>query len=173
MDEVGRLISEYKAARLDEDGESEEKIDLVLALEDLDDARIVPFFLEVIGDDNEYDQARIEILKILKLRDALTPEEHQQIGKAILQVLLKSSDPDVRNYAAMALSNYLDVEGATVDAGNLLLNQQTNKDLRHNLFFAFERFGETEAGREVMLKLLQDDEFRQSAARVLGDWGTR
>ncbi|MEW6127921.1 MAG: hypothetical protein AB1757_12855 [Acidobacteriota bacterium] len=173
MDEVGRLISEFKAAKLDANGECDEKIDLILELEELEDPRIMPFFLEVIGNENEYDLARIEVLKILKLRDRRSPEEHERIGKAILEVLAKSKDADVRNYAAMALAKYLDVEGANTEAGNLLLNSKTQIDLRHNLFFAFERFGETDDGREVMLKLLQDEEFRQSAARVLGDWGKK
>lgn len=170
MDVADQLIAKYKAAKLNEKGESDEKIDVIIELEDLKSEKVIPFFLNVLLNEEEYDLARIEILKILKLRDSQDPQEHNRIGRAILQVLTKSSDLLVRNYAAMALSKYLDVEGANAEAGNLLLNSQTNIDLRHNLLSAFERFGPTEPGREVLLKLLQDEDLRQSAARVLGEW---
>jgi hypothetical protein len=171
MERAEKLIAEYKAAKLNAKGESDEKIEIILDLEDNADEKVIPFFLSVILDEEEYDLARIEVLKILKLRDAKDPEEHHKIGKAILQVLTKSADPDVRNYAAMAMAPYLDVERANLEAGNLLLNSKTDINLRHNLLSAFERFGPTEPGREVLLKLLQDEDMRQSAARVLGEWG--
>jgi HEAT repeat protein len=173
MADVDKLIAEYKAAKLNEKGESDEKLEVILELEDHEDEKVIPFFLNVLLNEEEYDLARIEILKILKLRDAQSQEEHNRIGKAILQVLMKSSDPDVRNYAAMAMSKYMDVEGANTEAGNLLLNSKTDINLRHNLLAAFERFGPTEPGREVLLKLLQDEELRQAAARVLGEWGSK
>ena len=76
MDVVDQLIAKYKAAKLNEKGESDEKIDVIIELEDLKSEKVIPFFLNVLLNEEEYDLARIEILKILKLRDSQDPQEH-------------------------------------------------------------------------------------------------
>ncbi|MBT8225836.1 MAG: hypothetical protein KJO75_10105, partial [Dactylosporangium sp.] len=89
------------------DFEGGAKVDVVVELEDhLDDPRVLAFFLSVVADPGEYDLARIECIKILRLWPPSTATDRQRAGQVIAAVLCADDDYLVRQYAAMALGPY-------------------------------------------------------------------
>jgi hypothetical protein len=175
MDNVSRLINLFKSedtsslANID----SSRKPQIIIELEDIDDERILPFFLEVLLNEREYDLARIETLQVLEVRNLSYPrvqEEYDQVGQAIKQVLVNSTDHDVRNYAAMAIASYIETEGAFDLVEGILLDENEDIDLRYNAFAVIEGMGLKDSSMEVLKKLTQDPEFNKPSLRLLNEW---
>src|SRR5215470_18096753 len=104
------------------------------------DARVIPSFLDVLVDKNEYDLARIEILRIIKLH-ASNESEYQLIGQALMTVLAEDPDDLVRNYSAQAISSYMGTVGAVELVRAVALDPSTDTNLRFSAFRAIERMG--------------------------------
>ena len=172
MDNVSRLINLFKSedtfslANIDSSGKPE----IITELEDIDDERILPFFLEVLLNEQEYDLARIETLQVLKLRNCSHQEEYDQIGQAIKQVLVNSTDQDIRNYAAMAIASYIETEGAFDVIEGILLDEKEDINLRYNAFGVIEEIGLQDRSMEILKKLIQNPEFNQPSLRLINEW---
>jgi hypothetical protein len=172
MDNVSRLINLFKSedtfslANIDSSGKPE----IVTELEGIDDERILPFFLEVLLNELEYDLARIETLQVLKLRNCSDQEEYDQIGQAIKQVLVNSTDQDIRNYAAMAIASYIETEGAFDVIEGILLDEKEDINLRYNAFGVIEDMRLSDRSIEVLKKLTQDPELNKPSLRLLNEW---
>jgi hypothetical protein len=172
MDNVSRLINLFKSedtfslANIDSSGKPE----IVTELEDIDDERILPFFLEVLLNELEYDLARIETLQVLRLRNCSDQEEYDQIGQAIKQVLVNSTDQDIRNYAAMAIASYIETEGAFDVIEGILLDEKEDINLRYNAFGVIEEIGLQDRSMEILKKLIQNPEFNQPSLRLINEW---
>jgi hypothetical protein len=172
MDNVSRLINLFKSedtfslANIDSSGKPE----IVTELEGIDDERILPFFLEVLLNELEYDLARIETLQVLRLRNCSDQEEYDQIGQAIKQVLVNSTDQDIRNYAAMAIASYIETEGAFDVIEGILLDEKEDINLRYNAFGVIEEIGLQDRSMEILKKLIQNPEFNQPSLRLLNEW---
>ena len=172
MDNVSRLINLFKSedtfslANIDSSGKPE----IITELEDIDDERILPFFLEVLLNELEYDLARIETLQVLKLRNCSHQEEYDQIGQAIKQVLVNSTDQDIRNYAAMAIASYIETEGAFDVIEGILLDEKEDINLRYNAFGVIEEIGLQDRSMEILKKLIQNPEFNQPSLRLINEW---
>jgi hypothetical protein len=172
MDNVSRLINLFKSedtfslANIDSSGKPE----IVTELEGIDDERILPFFLEVLLNELEYDLARIETLQVLRLRNCSDQEEYDQIGQAIKQVLVNSTDQDIRNYAAMAIASYIETEGAFDVIEGILLDEKEDINLRYNAFGVIEEIGLQDRSMEILKKLIQNPEFNQPSLRLINEW---
>src|SRR5262249_24263593 len=74
-DTVTARIAAYRAAHLNQAGESPEKCEIVQGLEThLSKPKALRFLLDLIGDPDEYDLARVEALKILQLWQPATEQ---------------------------------------------------------------------------------------------------
>ena len=75
MDNVSRLINLFKSEDTSSLANiaSSRKPQIIIELEDIDDERILPFFLEVLLNEREYDLARIETLQVLEVRNLSYP----------------------------------------------------------------------------------------------------
>ena len=172
MDNVSRLINLFKSedtfslANIDSSGKPE----IVTELEGIDDERILPFFLEVLLNELEYDLARIETLQVLRLRNCSHQEEYDQIGQAIKQVLVNSTDQDIRNYAAMAIASYIETEGAFDVIEGILLDEKEDINLRYNAFGVIEEIGLQDRSMEILKKLIQNPELNKPSLRLLNEW---
>ena len=172
MDNVSRLINLFKSedtfslANIDSSGKPE----IVTELEGIDDERILPFFLDVLLNELEYDLARIETLQVLRLRNCSDQEEYDQIGQAIKQVLVNSTDQDIRNYAAMAIASYIETEGAFDVIEGILLDEKEDINLRYNAFGVIEEIGLQDRSMEILKKLIQNPEFNQPSLRLINEW---
>jgi hypothetical protein len=173
MDAVTSLIGEFKAeeSRKLTKVDPSRKPDIILALEDFaDDARVVEFLLSVASDESEYDLARIEVLKLFEVKDFGDPVVRTRIGRAIARVLSTTRDDDVRNYAAMAAGSYLDAEGVFEEVERILHDDGADGDLRWNAFAAMKTGGPSARSISSLQRLLEDQDFKQSASQILSRW---
>lgn len=175
MDEIDRLITAFRSedtASLPEPDSESQKDRIISELEDYSsEPKVLAFLLEVASDTAEYDLARIEAFKVLHVRPVGNDDERNRIGSVIAEVILnEEDDDDVRNYAAIAAAFYMAVPGVDEAVEKIVLDPQTDPNLRANGFDAIER-NRTPKRIRVVQSLLQDGQFSQTARRVLRDWG--
>ena len=173
MNSFEELIAKYEAVLPDSKNEQFGKVRVIEILEDVKDARVLPFFLKVLVDENDYDLARVEIAKILHIRKAKNEKEKQGIAESLMLVLKNSETDDnylVRQYAAIAIENYSDVEGVFEFASRIILNFDEDINVRYNVLDVFERDGSTERTLKILRELLKDEEFQKTASRILKEW---
>jgi hypothetical protein len=168
MDSVATSISQYH--QLDEDDQCEAISDLLWTSADPLDPRILPFALQIAGDAKEFDLARIEVFKWLRLASFCHGADRLLIGTIISRVLQQDSDPDVRAYAAAAASRFLDISGVFETARQILLDSHENVLVRWNAFPTVKATGPTERGVALARQLATDPEFRSATSSLLRDW---
>jgi hypothetical protein len=74
-------------------------------LDQLRDARIVPFLVGVLNDQTEAAEVRIYVVKRLRNR-RIASNERGTVALAVIQVLRVGSSPDLRLQSALALAEY-------------------------------------------------------------------
>jgi len=145
-------------------------LDALGALEESDDARVVPFLLGVIGDSELPGLARIEVCEILKERDHGSRDERRSIARALAAVLLDDDHEDVRGYAAGALASFLDESVARDALEKVVLDTTADRGVRHNAVFAVEQGGPTPWSERLLRQLEVDPDLARMARRILGEW---
>jgi len=167
LDRVEELIRLFEGEKLSEDPAAEypERIRIIEELEEIQDPRVISFFVDVVLNKDEYDLARIEILRILRVR-APKEDEYGVIGRALIRVLIEDTDNLVKNYAAMALSSYMNTPGALDVVKEIVLDVDADRNLRYSAFGALEDAGVGRFTTDVMRELLKDDEMQDSAESV-------
>jgi tetratricopeptide (TPR) repeat protein len=169
--EILKLISDYSSVLPDSKGENFGKTNVIEKFGEFDDERILQFVLTILVDESEYDLARVDIAKILEYRAAKNEKEKQEIAKSLILVLKNTEDDYlVRQYAAMAISPYSDVEGIFELATQIILNPDEDINVRYNVLDVFERDGPTEKTLKIFRELLKDEEFQKTASRILKEW---
>jgi len=148
------------------------KVDVVEDLAAINDDRILPFFLAVLTDTNEYDEARLGVLDQLQFR-RYTSEERAAVANAVIAVMLHDPDNNVRRHAAMTLQDFMDVLG-TVDAvGHVLLKPDEDVDLRHSALRALGNAGAADRAMEILRALRSDERLGEYAQSTLNIWRDR
>ena len=173
MNNFEELIAKYEAVLPDSKKEEFGKVRVIEMLEYFEDARVLPFFLKVLVDETDYDLARVEITKILRIRKPKNQKEKQDIAQSLMLVLKNSETDDnylVRQYAAMAIDKYSDIEGVFECAAEIILNTDEDINVRYNVLDVFERDGSTERTLKIFKELLKDEEFQKTANRILKEW---
>lgn len=172
MDEVSGLMEKFKAsgAQTSPGGAPSGKEEIIRRLSCFEDERVLPFLLGVLEDGDEYDLARIEVLKFLNVMRRGDRARDEGVARLVQHLLTNDPDDDVRNYAAIALSNFMDVSGSAEAAKSVLLNQDEDEILRWNAFAAFESMGPTPESIGIMTACQQDEEFGASATQLLDEW---
>ena len=173
MDIVKSLIDKYTGedTRKLADIDTSQKPGIVLALEDhVEDNRVSDFLFAITLDEQEFDLARIEALKILEVTEFRNLTTRDNAAEVICKVLHGSRDDDVKNYAAMAAAKYLDSGKVFQQIERILLDTKQPTDLRWNAFATIKLNGISGKSVALLKKMLSDDEFRESAERVLSEW---
>jgi hypothetical protein len=166
MDEVGRLIETFRARPR---SSVRSKLDVLLDLERVRDARVVPFLLDVLADQREATPVRIHVLK--RLRNGNLPPVHRPaVGEVILRILSDRSSPDLRVQAVLAVAEFTDIQGVPTVLGHLTLDPDEPLDVRFSAFTSLQRAGPTTECVTVFRQLLLDEAFGRSARRVLSLW---
>jgi HEAT repeat protein len=166
MDDVERLIEAFGArARWS----VLSKLDVLMELERLSDARIVPFLMNVLADRREPTEVRIHVLKRLR-NGRLQPAHRQSIAEAILQVVSDHSSPDLRLQAALALAEFTDIDGVPAALGGLALDPDETIDVRYFAFASLQRAGPTTECVALLSQLSADEVLGRSARSVLSSW---
>lgn len=173
MSSATDLISRFKAedTRSLEDIDKSRKPQIITDLEEFaDDETVVDFLLSIASDENEFDLARIEAFKVFEIKEYESQEVRKRIATVIREVLLKSHDDQVLNYAAMAAASYMDNSEVVSEIERIVLDSKKDSDLRWNAFAAVKLNGPTPQLADTLRTLMADEEFKVSAERVLSEW---
>ncbi len=166
MDEAERLIETFKARAA---SSVPSKLDALMDVERLSDARIVPFLLHVLADQSEPTEVRIHLLKRLRDRRCI-PGCRQPVAEAILQILSDHSSPDLRLQTALALAEFTDIDGVPATLGGLALDPDETIEVRYSAFTSLQRAGPTTECVALLRELSADEALGPSARSVLSSW---
>ncbi|WP_051830347.1 MULTISPECIES: HEAT repeat domain-containing protein [Streptomyces] len=165
-----RLVDLFRSTPAGADIQGSSKVDVIVELEDhLDDARVLSFFVSVISDPAEYDLARIECIKILRLWPPDAAAGRQRVGRAMVAALQVGEDYLVRQWAARSLESYV---GDTVvfEALATAVLHDGDPNVRDNALSSLQRAGRDDRSAELLRQLVSDPELGRAAARTLQSW---
>lgn len=171
MDRTESLIDQFRALP----AESDEKRELVAGLGDIladrpDHPVALPFLASVAADTEEYDLARVEATKVLRLWPPTEDTHRQRAGRALLTVMRGPDDELVRQYAAMALGPYAD-DPEVHDAMAAAILDDEDRLVRDNALAALNHAGPSDDRAEVLHRLADDRALGLEAVRILTTWG--
>ena len=166
MDDVERVIEAFKTRPT---WSVMSKLDALMDLEQIDDPRIVPFLVQVLVDQREPTEVRINVLKQLR-NGRLQPAERRSVAEAVLQVVSDRSSPDLRLQAVLALAEFTDINGVTATLGGLTLVPGETINVRYSAFTSLQRAGATTECVALLRQLSADDLLGRSARSVLLSW---
>lgn len=162
MDEAERLMKAFKARA---GSPVASKLDALMDLERLGDARIVPFLLNVLADEREPAEVRIHVLR--RLRDGrFMPGWRPSVAEAVRQLTSDNSSPRLRLKAALALAEFADLACVVNTLGSLALDPDELIDMRYSAFTSLQRAGPT-AECVALVRQLSTDETLGGCARSL------
>jgi HEAT repeat protein len=146
-------------------GSSASKIDTLMSIARLRDARVVPFLLDVLSDPDEPEQLRIHVLKALRAGDPLvTAADRRAVAKAFREVLAHQANEELRVQAALGLGEFTDIDGVLSTLSTVSLAQTESIDLRYTAFTSLERGG-LKPECIQLLRLISTDETLGASAR--------
>lgn len=124
----------------------------------------------VIANKDEYDLARIQALKILELA-ALPEEELHSFGELLVSVITTDDDSDVRNYAVLASTNFVNANDQLKELVIKIVSSPSEDiDIRHNALSAVMAFFDLPRRKSVLESLLADKALGKHAARSLAEY---
>lgn len=123
-------------------------------------------FSEILKDYEEYDLARIAVLKILEIAE-IPKINKDAFSGIIINIINEDEDYDVRNYAVLACSNFMEYISAVSMCEKIVLDINEDVDVRYNAFAAMLRNQDKERRRKILQQLQNDVEFNKSASRYL------
>ena len=145
------------------------KVEAVAALdEQTADPQVTAFLTAVAGNPGEYDLARIECMKILRLWPPPAPAARRDAGRAIAAAL-REDDELVRQYAAMSLGPYLD-DPLVLEALTDTVLHDDDLDVRHSALAAIAEAGPADRHADLLRRLAGDPELGRAAGRTLERW---
>lgn len=152
-----------KFKTLDED----DKYDFIREIEYENTDEKWDFFNEIIADESEYDLARIEAFKIIALYD-IPKQTKDKIAQSLERVIDNEEDYLIKNYAVMALKNFVEYPELVKLAIKILGTPNEDENLRHNALSAVEKLP-NDAKKEVLITLLSDKYMKPYAKRILDE----
>ncbi|MFF5289133.1 HEAT repeat domain-containing protein [Paractinoplanes globisporus] len=145
------------------------KVEAIVALDEhAADPQVIAFLTVVTADPGEYDLARIECMKILRLWPPPAPDARRDAGRA-MAAALRDDDELVRQYAAMSLGPYLD-DPPVFEALTATVLHDDDLDVRHNALAAIAEAGPADRHADLLRRLAGDPELARAAARTLDRW---
>lgn len=150
-------ITRFYSIKPDEQNEEHEKINVILDLEDLTDARVLPFFLNRVVDINEYDLARIEIIKIFAVRENQT-NEFELIANAIQRILQQEDDSLVKQWAAQESSRYIENNSLFKALLRVVVDDDEYVGVRHNALCVIQEKGKNADSIKALESVIDDPE---------------
>jgi hypothetical protein len=166
MDDVGRLIEAFKTRAT---WSVISKLDALMDLEQIEDPRIVTFLMEVLVDEGEQAEVRINVLKQLR-NGRLQPLQRQSVARAVLQVVSDRSSPDLRLQAVLALAEFTNIDGVLAALGGLTLDPDETINVRYSAFTSLQRARATTECVAILRQLSADELLGRSARSVLLSW---
>jgi len=171
MDELQRLVNVYRTRA---SSSVNSRLDVLMDLERVRDPRVVPFLLQVLADRDESDAVRIHVVKQLRSGSGLlVPLDQPGVAKALAEVLTDTCSEELRLEAALALSDFTQIEGVLSTLSGVALARDESIDLRYAAFTSIERAGPTPTSLGILRRMANDDELGVAARSVLSAWHVR
>ena len=168
MDELERLAGAY---RVRPTASVASKLDVLMKLQSVRDPRVVPFLLTVLGDRDEPDHVRAYVLKQLRTEDGLLiATDRVPAARAIERALAGDSSPELRLEAALALGEFIEIDGVVEQLNGICLARDESIDLRYGAFTSLQRAGPTPECVALLRRLASDESLGQAALTVLAAW---
>jgi hypothetical protein len=166
MDELERLVDAY---RLRAGASVKSRLAVLMDLGQLDDPRVVPFLLGVLGDAHEAEEVRIYVLK--EVRNGLIAlASRPRVAQIIRDVLFDRSTVELRLQAALALGEFVELNGVLSSLSAVSLAQDESIDLRYAAFTSLEQAGPTRECVALLRQMSSGETLGNSARSVLSAW---
>ncbi len=166
MDDVELALAEFNARG---NSSASSKIDTLLDIEQLSDARVTPFLLQVAINSHELTEVRAHVIKGLRNRH-LAPDARASVARAIGSILGDGSSADLRAQSVITLAEFTDVQGVTHMLGAVAQDDTKPLDLRYSAFMSLQRAGPRPECVDIVRQLAFDETFGRSARRLLSTW---
>jgi hypothetical protein len=171
MDELQRLMGVYQARAA---ASVQSKLDVLMDLERVRDARVVPFLLRVLINPREGEEVRIHVAKQLRGGTGLlVPSDRPTVAAALGEVLMERSTQELRLQAALSLGDFTQIDGVLQRLSEVALAGDESVDLRYAAFTAIERAGPTPECIAVLRQVARDETLGAAARSVLSAWHTQ
>lgn len=146
----------------------DEKVEFLYELNiDLKETTI-EFLVNIAKDENEYDLARVEAIKILGLLKSSNDYiKKNQIAKTLISLAKDDNDDDVRNYALQSLSFFRDLDFIPQEIGSILLDQNEYILVREAAYSVIASQKNNPESKTILKQLIEDPFFNLSASRDL------
>jgi len=149
------------------------KLDLLMDLARICDRRVLPFLLKVMANADEAEEVRIYVLKQLRNGGGLVaPADRPVVARLIGDILADGSTPDLRLEAALALGEFVQIDGVLPNLSVVCLAHEESIDLRYAAFTSLERAAPTPECIALLRRLSNDETLGDSARSVLSAWHT-
>jgi hypothetical protein len=159
MEEIDTLLLELQSNDTD-------RCAIIEFLADSLDSRVVPLFLRLLLDRSEDELVRVEILKALVVRRD-NDVDRSCLSSAVCSILERDDDTLVRQFAAKAMSRFVEVNGALQLLESLITDVAEDIDVRHNALAAIEANASQKICQDALQRLVSVPELGRSAARIL------
>lgn len=143
-----------------------EKVEYIKELEWEDVNSKWDLYNAILLDEEDYDLARIEVLKILGLYD-IPVSYKDSIASSLYTVLITSFDEEVIEYAVMTTVNFMTYSFIKDYVKDIVVDKTQEINNRYSAFDSLVRSLEINEKIEILEKLLSDEEMKVSAERVL------
>jgi|GEM_PF-5704950 len=164
MKNLKELLDEYNFGSADTN-----KSYIIEQLEFIEDEGKWPFLIKVLENTQNEELERIEVLKIFELNpvNPIPKAYYDRALDVLVNILKTETDYDVRNHAAIAASGFANERIILDLAKEIILNKNEDIDTRWNVFDVFEINKNEVCAKKVLTLLLEEEEFKHAAARVL------
>ena len=167
MDELEPLIDAY---RLRASGSVASKLDILLDIDRVRDARVVPFLTTVLGDRQEAEDVRVYVLKQLRNGGRLRAADRPRVAKAIGDLVAEESPAELRLQATLALGEFTEIHGVLSLLNDVCLAKHESVDLRYAAFTSLERAGPIPQSIALLRVMSNDETLGRSARTLLSAW---
>jgi hypothetical protein len=168
MDEFEQLVDAYRTPA---SSSVASRLSVLMDLERSGDPRVVLFLLNVLADPHETAKVRIYVLKQLRnARGLVAPADRPAAANAAGDVLVESSNAELRIQAALTLGDFTDMGGVLSRLSAVCLAEHESIDLRYTAFTSLERAGPTPECIALLRQISADETFGLLAQSVLSAW---
>jgi len=168
MDDFDRLVNVYRTRGATS---VKSRLGVLLDIEQVRDARVVPFLLEILADWHESADVRIYVLKRMRNRNRfIAPTDRPLVAEAVGDVMTDESNVQLRLQAALTLGDFTDIAGVLSRLTTLSLAREESIDLRYAAFTSIERAGPTPECIALMRQIASDEALGGAARSVLSAW---
>jgi hypothetical protein len=162
------VVERFRHAKASPSGECPEKLEAVReAAGYLPAPEALEFVTSTLGNPSEYDLARVELCKALRVYEPASAAISHACATALLAALRDPEDELVRQWAALALANFVAVDGVAPELVARVVDPTEDIDVRHNSLGALRAGTFPGESRAALETGTEDEEINDAIHRDL------